>query len=72
MVYFNSGEEAGASQPRKHLQILPIALGGQSTATLPLGRIADEAFQETGRNPLQAVYLDKLPFQSFAALLPKQ
>lgn len=68
LAYFNSGKEAGASQPRKHLQILPSRLDGTRTAPLPLREIATEAVQHS--DPLEAVELRKLPFQCFAAMLP--
>ena len=70
MAYFNSGKDAGASQPRKHLQILPSRLDGARTAPLPLRDLAVEAATQSDIEPLSAFQLRAVPFQCLAALLP--
>lgn len=69
MAYFNGGEDSGSSQPRKHLQVLPLAIDGAATAPLPLSEISRAAFAAHRCPPLEAVELRRLPFQSFAAAL---
>ena len=71
IAYFNSGKEAGASQPRKHLQILPQKLDGSTTAPLPFGDIALEVASQQGSPPLVPLELRTLPFECHAAILPE-
>lgn len=72
LAYFNSGEAAGASQPRKHLQILPASLDGQPTAPLTFQETILSAAEQACVKPKEAIPLHQLPFQSFGATLPKQ
>ena len=72
IAYFNSGKDAGASQPRKHLQILPQKLDGNRTAPLPLRDLAVNAAEQSGVSPLQPFELRELPFQCYATLLPQR
>jgi ATP adenylyltransferase len=45
--FYNGGEAAGASQPHKHLQIVPLPLADQGPA-VPIQPLADE-IRETGK-----------------------
>lgn len=72
IAYYNSGEDAGASQPRKHLQILPASLDGHSTAPLPFESVIQAEFRESGATFKEALALHQLPFQSFGAVLPER
>ncbi|RKP45163.1 ATP adenylyltransferase family protein [Trinickia fusca] len=63
--FYNGGQEAGASQPHKHLQIVPLPLGDTDTA-LPIGPLIDRASLEDDIGTLPA-----LPFaHAFARLRP--
>ena len=70
IAYYNSAAEAGASQPRKHLQLLPASLEGKPTAPLPFGCVIKAASKESGAAYMEAVSLRQLPFQSFGTTLP--
>lgn len=72
LAYFNSDAAAGASQPRKHLQVLPTQWGGFCTVPLPFQGAVEAAWEEAGRPHLQALALRRLPFQSFATMLPER
>ncbi len=72
IAYYNSGEEAGASQPRKHLQILPKRLQGEATAPLTFKKAIHDAFRESGSTHKEAIALHQLPFQSFGSILPER
>lgn len=72
-AFFNSGDESGASQPHRHLQLLPVEdmrdqqeeqEGGGSKWTPLIDRVAT-ADEESGFRHLQS-----LPFKHFALSLP--
>jgi ATP adenylyltransferase len=39
LVFYNGGIEAGASQPRKHLQLVPLPLAPESADEVPIERV---------------------------------
>ena len=43
ICYFNCGPDSGASQPHKHLQIVPLPLAAGREATTPFSRLLEEA-----------------------------
>lgn len=53
LIFYNGGTTAGASQPHKHLQFVPLPLAGVPTG-LPLGALIEAAVAEgrAGRAPL--------------------
>ena len=70
LAYFNCGGEAGASQPHKHTQIVPLPLAESSGCTgSPFEGAVLEACQQAGAQQARAVPLRSLPYQCYAAVL---
>ncbi|CAK0784806.1 hypothetical protein CVIRNUC_008010 [Coccomyxa viridis] len=70
LAYFNCGGEAGASQPHKHTQIVPLPLADSSScAGSPFEGTVLEACQQAGAQEARAVPLRSLPYQCYAAVL---
>jgi ATP adenylyltransferase len=62
LAFYNSGPAAGASQPHKHLQLVPLPLA--ESARLPI-----EPLLATAAPPGDIVHIDRLPFaHAFARL----
>jgi len=53
LVFYNSGPEAGASQPHRHLQLLPFPVGNGPEPT-PIERALAPVLQDPGRATLPA------------------
>ena len=70
LAYFNGGPESGASQPHKHVQVVPLPLGGGGSQELPFEAAATAAAREAGSIPLEAAEMRNMPFQSYCTLLP--
>ncbi|MBN3766950.1 DUF4922 domain-containing protein [Burkholderia sp. Ac-20365] len=49
--FYNGGPEAGASQPHKHLQIVPLPLGDPADAAVPVEHLLAQACVEGHRVP---------------------
>ena len=47
LAFYNSGEVAGASQAHKHLQLVPLPLGGGRERTPIEGLLTEASFQES-------------------------
>ena len=72
--FYNSGPEAGASQRHRHLQLIPLPLGGEDTRAafgggavdgqLPMARLLESAHYEAGIGRVPA-----LPFRHAMARL---
>lgn len=61
LAFFNSGPEAGASQPHRHLQLVPFPVGhpvrregGERTLPTPLEPVLREILEDPGRATLPA------------------
>lgn len=66
LAFYNGGRQAGASQPHRHLQVVPLPLGPGS-ARLPV-----EAWME-GARPRDGIGRnDRLPFEHAIAPLPAE
>lgn len=64
--FYNGGRDAGASQPHKHLQIVPLPLGDEGRA-LPIDALIDAASPEPAIGRLPG-----LPFEhAFTRLVPR-
>lgn len=70
LAFYNSGPASGASQPHKHVQVVPLPLGEDSSNRLPFAAVIQEAYQAAHAAPLAAFPLGDLPFQCWAAVLP--
>ena len=70
LAFFNCGPQSGASQPHKHIQIVPQPLGDDSSNPLPFGPVIRESLEASPAPPCTAVPLRQLPFTSFCARLP--
>lgn len=75
VLYFNRGPLSGASQPHKHLQVVPLPLhdgdvvdGDEQTCWAPFERAALAAVE--GVPPLTVAPVRSLPVQAFAAAMP--
>lgn len=66
IAYFNSGPESGASQPHKHIQVVPLPLLEGLRARLPLHHILAAATSETNGGIAE---VRQLPYQCLAARL---
>jgi len=53
LAFYNSGPEAGASQPHRHLQLVPVPLGAGKTPT-PIEPTLTGVLQDPGRSTLPA------------------
>lgn len=65
-AFYNSAPEAGASQPHRHLQLIPFPLGRGPEPT-PVERALGPVLQDPGRGALPA-----FPFRHAVAPLPEQ
>jgi ATP adenylyltransferase len=63
--FFNSGPEAGASQPHRHLQLVPFPVGGGPAPT-PIERVLTEVALDPSRATLPI-----FPFRHAVAPLPE-
>ncbi|KAK9806958.1 hypothetical protein WJX72_008674 [[Myrmecia] bisecta] len=70
MAYYNCGSDSGASQPHKHLQIVPLPFEEGGSADPPFGQLVEEAWTAAQGSGLQAVAMRQLPFRSYCTLLP--
>eukprot|EP00887_Chlorella_sp_A99_P007671 scaffold20.g7671.t1 len=76
LAFYNCGPLSGASQPHKHVQVVPLPLDGGGASSSSSGGGADPPFAgvvaaaTAGSPPLESVELRALPFASFAARLP--
>ena len=71
LAYFNCGEEAGASQPHKHTQIVPLPLADSSSCkSTPFESVIREARDQSGAQEISPIPLRSLPYESYAAFLP--
>lgn len=75
MAFYNCGPESGASQPHKHVQVVPLPLGGpapagstHSVAGPPIWAAMAPSLE--GAAPGEVVDLTALPFAAFAVKLP--
>ena len=75
LAYFNRGPESGASQPHKHVQVVPLPLmegggeggeGGNARAPFEPSALAAVA----GAPPYQVEPVRSLPVRAFAAAMP--
>ncbi len=70
LAYFNCGEAAGASQPHKHMQIVPLPLAeGSSCAGCPFESTLREACAQSGAQGMRPFPVRSLPYESYAAVL---
>jgi ATP adenylyltransferase len=64
--FYNGGREAGASQPHRHLQLVPLPLGGGGAWRVPMEAVFDQWSSSAG-----TARLLRLPFRNaFAVLEP--
>lgn len=68
--FFNGGHIAGASQPHKHLQFLPIPLVPESPFSLPIESTLLSPAALDGAEPLLPFVNPGLPFYNLFVLLP--
>jgi ATP adenylyltransferase len=62
--FYNGGVEAGASQPRKHLQLVPLPLAPRSPDAVPIERVLDSG----ARLPFRHTFARLAPQATAAAL----
>ena len=73
LAYFNCGKEAGASQPHKHTQIVPLPLAeGSPCKGTPLEGILRDAQARAGALDMQAFPVRSLPYESHSAALSER
>ena len=73
LAFYNSGEASGASQPHKHVQVVPLPLGDSEAESqrLPFGPVIRQAWRESGGAfPDRPVPIKGLPFQNWCCVLP--
>ena len=75
LLYFNRGPLSGASQPHKHVQVVPLPLdaaeaGTDDTARAPYEGAALAAVTEAGVPPLTVTPVRSLPVRAYAAAMP--
>lgn len=66
LAFFNSGPDAGASQPHRHFQVVPLPL---VPGTGPGPPMAGPVLRALGDGPGEARPMPTLPFRSWAARL---
>lgn len=80
LAYFNCGPQSGASQPHKHLQVLPLPLipvehSGEGVSRYnveddpPFWPIVASSMMDASPGPADAMTLASLPFANFVARL---
>ncbi len=73
LAYFNCGEEAGASQPHKHTQIVPLPLAEGSACTgTPFEGVLRDAQAHAGAQEMQPFLVRSLPYECHAADLSER
>lgn len=70
MAYFNSGPLSGASQPHKHVQVMPLPLAPNSTVCIPFDPCFKTSLGE--HHAGQPCLLGRLPFKAWGASLAKK
>lgn len=66
LAYFNCGPVSGASQPHKHVQVVPLPLADGCPEPIPTATIIERALADyDGEEPV--VPVRQLPFQAFAS-----
>ena len=73
LAFYNSGKVSGASQPHKHVQIVPLPLGDSDSHRLPFAGVLQQAWQEAGQPSSSdaPLALRQLPFQAWCCALPE-
>lgn len=69
--FFNGGRLAGASQPHKHLQFLPIPIVPESNLAVPMESILATMEATGDAKPLVPYVNPGLPFYNLFAIMPK-
>lgn len=64
LAYFNCGPESGASQPHKHIQIVPLPLADEALQP-PFDDILDRTWQEVACKDEQPCSVHQLPYQNY-------
>lgn len=75
LAYFNCGPLSGASQPHKHVQLVPLPLDACSTAAIPTAAIIEAALEQAehgrgeGSTGAGVVEVRAVPFVALASRL---
>ncbi|KAL3142943.1 hypothetical protein ABBQ38_003229 [Trebouxia sp. C0009 RCD-2024] len=70
LAYFNCGPESGASQPHKHVQVVPLPLADNpAVIPSPLAQLMDHTWQEQGSQDGDVASTRQLPYQNFFSKL---
>jgi hypothetical protein len=69
LAYYNCGEHSGASQPHKHVQIVPLPLADALPDETSFAGLIRSTQTELGLAEYEAFELRCLPFRSYAAVL---
>jgi ATP adenylyltransferase/5',5'''-P-1,P-4-tetraphosphate phosphorylase II len=73
LAYYNRGPLSGASQPHKHIQLVPLPLDVCSPAAIPTAAIIETALEKANQGRVEGstgaavVEVRELPFQAFAS-----
>lgn len=69
--FFNGGRLAGASQPHKHLQFLPIPIVAESPLAMPMEALLTSPQALAGQKPLHPFVNTGLPFYNLFSIIPE-
>ncbi len=73
LAYFNCGEEAGASQPHKHTQIVPLPLAeGSACKGTPFEGVLRDSQAHASAQEMQPFPVRSLPYECHAAALSER
>lgn len=71
LAYYNCGPSSGASQPHKHVQVVPLPLAEKLDQPVPLFAAMSNT-QEAQKAATGAVFeIKSFPFRSYGSCLPQ-
>ncbi|KAL0038020.1 hypothetical protein WJX79_009782 [Trebouxia sp. C0005] len=70
LAYFNCGPESGASQPHKHIQVVPLPLADDpAVIPSPLSQMMDRAWRDSQLHEGATASVHDLPYQNYFSKL---
>lgn len=70
LAYFNCGPESGASQPHKHIQVVPLPLADDpAIIPSPLAQMMDKVWQDSNLQEGDSGSVHQLPYQNYFSKL---
>ena len=70
LAYYNCGPLSGASQPHKHVQVVPLPLHSDSPRAVPMSAAIEPAL-DGSQGSGAVVAVTSLPFQAYACRIPE-